>query len=64
MGEGSQEGEGHFPTFPGIFGAIMLKKIPTNISPALMHTLMSMGHGDEIVIADGPLFAHLELICR
>lgn len=31
----------------------MLKGIPVVISPALMHALMSMGHGDEIVIADG-----------
>ncbi len=31
----------------------MLKKIPAIISPDLMHTLMSMGHGDEIVFADG-----------
>lgn len=31
----------------------MLKKIPTCISPLLMKTLMDMGHGDEIVIADG-----------
>jgi L-fucose mutarotase len=31
----------------------MLKGIPTQISPDLMYALMSMGHGDEIVIADG-----------
>lgn len=31
----------------------MLKGIPTVMSPELMHALMSMGHGDEIVIADG-----------
>ncbi len=31
----------------------MLKKIPAIISPDLMHILMSMGHGDEIVFADG-----------
>ena len=31
----------------------MLKNIPSNISPELMHVLMSMGHSDEIVIADG-----------
>ncbi len=30
----------------------MLKNIPACISPDLMHTLMSMGHGDEIVLAD------------
>lgn len=31
----------------------MLKGIPPVISPDLMHALMNMGHGDEIVIADG-----------
>ncbi len=31
----------------------MLKKIPDVISPDLMKILMEMGHGDEIVIADG-----------
>lgn len=31
----------------------MLKGIPTVISAELMKTLMEMGHGDEIVIADG-----------
>ena len=31
----------------------MLKGIPTVISPELMYALMSMGHGDEMVIADG-----------
>ena len=31
----------------------MLKGIPPLISPDLMHLLMKMGHGDEIVIADG-----------
>jgi L-fucose mutarotase len=30
----------------------MLKNIPGCISPDLMHALMSMGHGDEIVLAD------------
>eukprot|EP01118_Nematostelium_gracile_P001437 TRINITY_DN1146_c0_g1_i1.p1 TRINITY_DN1146_c0_g1~~TRINITY_DN1146_c0_g1_i1.p1 ORF type:complete len:154 (+),score=42.35 TRINITY_DN1146_c0_g1_i1:125-586(+) len=30
-----------------------LKNIPPNISPDLMHALMSMGHSDEIVLADG-----------
>lgn len=33
----------------------MLKKIPANVSPDLMHALMSMGHGDEIVFADGEI---------
>ena len=30
----------------------MLKNIPPCISPDLMHALMTMGHGDEIVLAD------------
>ena len=31
----------------------MLKGIPTIISPELMKVLMEMGHGDELVLADG-----------
>ncbi len=31
----------------------MLKGIPSIISPQLLKALMEMGHGDEIVIADG-----------
>lgn len=31
----------------------MLKGIPPIISPELMKTMMEMGHGDEIVLADG-----------
>ena len=31
----------------------MLKNIPEVISPELMKTLMEMGHGNEIVLADG-----------
>lgn len=31
----------------------MLKNIPPIISPELMKMLMEMGHGDEIVLADG-----------
>jgi L-fucose mutarotase len=31
----------------------MLKNIPAIISPELMKILMEMGHGDEIVLADG-----------
>jgi L-fucose mutarotase len=31
----------------------MLKNIPSIISPELMKILMEMGHGDEIVLADG-----------
>ncbi|SHH54802.1 RbsD/FucU family protein [Thermosipho atlanticus] len=36
----------------------MLKKIPVQISPDLMKTLMEMGHGDEILLADGNFPAH------
>lgn len=31
----------------------MLKTIPKTLSPELLKILMEMGHGDEIVIADG-----------
>ncbi|MGL6119275.1 MAG: RbsD/FucU family protein [Fusobacteriaceae bacterium] len=31
----------------------MLKNIPSNLSPELLKTICEMGHGDEIVIADG-----------
>lgn len=31
----------------------MLKKIPQILSPELLKVLMEMGHGDEIVLADG-----------
>ena len=31
----------------------MLKNIPNVLSPELLKILMEMGHGDEIVIADG-----------
>ena len=31
----------------------MLKGIPDIISPQLMKTIMEMGHGDQIVLADG-----------
>jgi L-fucose mutarotase len=31
----------------------MLKGIPTILSPDLMKVLLEMGHGDEIVLADG-----------
>lgn len=43
----SMEGRTHFKE------RIMLKGIPTIISPELMSVLLSMGHGDELVIADG-----------
>ena len=32
---------------------IMLKNIPSSLSPELLKVLMEMGHGDEIVLADG-----------
>ena len=31
----------------------MLKHIPEILTPELLKVLMEMGHGDEIVIADG-----------
>ena len=31
----------------------MLQNIPKTLSPDLLKTLMEMGHGDEIVLADG-----------
>jgi L-fucose mutarotase len=34
-------------------GRNMLNRIPPIISPDLMHVMMSMGHGDELVLADG-----------
>lgn len=36
----------------------MLKNIPPVLSPELIKTLMEMGHGDEIIIADGNYPAH------
>ncbi|NMB06352.1 MAG: L-fucose mutarotase [Bacteroidales bacterium] len=36
----------------------MLKKIPKILSPQLVKTLMEMGHGDEIVIADANFPSH------
>ncbi len=36
----------------------MLKNIDPLLSPALLHVLASMGHGDEIVIADANFTAH------
>jgi len=36
----------------------MLKKIPKILSPQLVKTVMEMGHGDEIVIADGNFPCH------
>ena len=44
----------------------MLKGVPTTISPELMQVLMNMGHGDEIVIADGnfPADSHAKRLVR
>lgn len=36
----------------------MLKRIPKILSPRLVKVLMEMGHGDEIVIADGNFPCH------
>ena len=44
----------------------MLKGVPKQISPELMHALMSMGHGDEIVLADGnfPAASNARILVR
>ncbi len=44
----------------------MLRNIPVCISPDLMHALMSMGHGDEIVLADAdfPAATHSRRLIR
>ena len=44
----------------------MLKGIPKEISPELMHALMNMGHGDEIVLADGnfPAASNAQILVR
>jgi len=44
----------------------MLKHIPKIISPELMKMMMEMGHGDEIVIADGnfPAAAYAKRLVR
>ena len=44
----------------------MLKKIPKILSPELLKVLMEMGHGDEIVIADGnfPAASHTKNLIR
>ncbi|AIQ31096.1 fucose isomerase [Paenibacillus sp. FSL P4-0081] len=36
----------------------MLKKIPKLLSPELVRTLMEMGHGDELVLADANYPGH------
>ncbi len=44
----------------------MLKNIPSILNPELLKIMMEMGHGDEIVIADGnfPAFAYPEKVVR
>lgn len=44
----------------------MLKGIPSCLSPDILHALMSMGHGDEIVIADAdfPAATHCQKLIR
>lgn len=44
----------------------MLKGIPNLLSPELLKILMEMGHGDEIVIADGnfPAASHAQRLVR
>lgn len=44
----------------------MLKGIPSVLTPELLKILMEMGHGDEIVLADGnfPRLAHPDRVVR
>ncbi len=44
----------------------MLKGIPAILSPELMKTLMEMGHGDELVLADAnfPALSHAQRFLR
>ena len=44
----------------------MLKGIPSILPPELLKILMEMGHGDELVLADGnfPKFAHPQHVVR
>ncbi|MBO8161451.1 MAG: fucose isomerase [Thermosipho sp. (in: Bacteria)] len=44
----------------------MLKNIPIQISPELMKVLMEMGHGDEILLADGnfPAYSYGKKVIR
>lgn len=44
----------------------MLRNIPSIISSDLMHTLMEMGHGDELVLADAnfPAASHARRLLR
>ncbi|MCY9693651.1 L-fucose mutarotase [Paenibacillus alginolyticus] len=44
----------------------MLKGIPSILSPELLKVLMEMGHGDEIILADGnfPAASHANRLLR
>lgn len=44
----------------------MLKKIPSILSPDLLRTMMEMGHGDELVLADGNYYVggHAKRVVR
>lgn len=44
----------------------MLKGIPSVLSPELLKIMMEMGHGDEIIIADGnfPAASHAQRLVR
>jgi L-fucose mutarotase len=44
----------------------MLRGIPSIISPDLLKTMMEMGHGDEIILADGnfPAASHARRLIR
>ena len=44
----------------------MLKGIPSLLSPELLKIMMEMGHGDEVVIADGnfPAASHAQRLVR
>ena len=43
----------------------MLKNIPPILSPELLKVLCEMGHGDEIILADGnfPFKKYTALVC-
>ncbi|KHD84339.1 RbsD/FucU family protein [Heyndrickxia ginsengihumi] len=44
----------------------MLKHIPAILSPEILKVLMEMGHGDELVLADGnfPSASHANILAR
>lgn len=44
----------------------MLKGIPSILSPELLKIMMEMGHGDEIIVADGnfPAASHAQRLVR